>query len=142
MVHHVHATKRDVVLDGSGNPDIHDDRKNILPFDNFYDLLRTFNVSEPVKELRRRGSAEVWAPDLVKPSQYTRIIPWVLAGEPCIQHSRVPTSAVFALHIERKLEVKDIANLYPSISTESISDSIELEARLRGLKRPTSVAVV
>lgn len=141
-IRRVYATRRDVILDGPKSSGVRDDRRNILPFTDFANLLRTFNLEEPVNELRRSGSVHLWAPDLIRPSLWTRIIPWVLAGEPCIRSSRVPTSTVFALHIERKLETKAIAELYPGLSRESIADSIGLEMRLRGLQPSTDLVAI
>lgn len=138
----VHATRREIVLEGPEQDRMQDDRDSILPFTSFFELMRSFDMLEPIKELRRKDSSRVWAPDLVRPSPRTRIVPWVLAGEPCIERSRVPTSAVFALSSERGLDIAAIVDLYPSVSKESVADSIALEGRLRHLNETAIRAIV
>ena len=113
---------------------------NMLPFENLLDLLSTFDLLEPIEELRRRGQVRVWAPDLVTPSEHTFISPWVLAGDPCVQQTRIPTSAIYALHSERGLGTNEIAALYPGLTAEATADAYRLERRLRVPEPPEPVA--
>ena len=98
-------------------------------FDGVITLLDMFDVAQPIAGVSR---AAMWGPGLVYPSDHTHISPWVLAGEPCVRHSRIPTSALFALRQERQLTKEKIGLLYPHIRTDAIEDAIALERRLRG----------
>ncbi len=129
---------RTLVLDEKGTVQLGD--QNLLPFDDFFGLLRTFDLLKPIDELRRRGRGRVWAPDLVTPSQHTFISPWVLAGDPCIHRTRIPTSAVHALRTDRGLSNADIVELYPGLTPEAADDAYRLERRLRGIELPTPAA--
>jgi uncharacterized protein (DUF433 family) len=131
-VRNIHATKWDVVLNDTRGDAVPDDRDNLLPSQEFYSLLGTFDLHEPIAELRSRRNQAIWAPDLVTPSAHSAISPWVLAGDPCIAKTRIPTSAVFALHTERSLSAKAIVLLYSGLSVEAVDDVITLERRLRG----------
>lgn len=113
---------------------------NLLPFDDFLGLLRRFDLLEPVEELRRRGRDRVWAPDLVTPSDHTHISPWVLAGDPCVAQSRIPTAAIHALRAERGLATADVVDLYPGLTAEAADDAYTLERRLRGFELPAPAA--
>ncbi len=113
---------------------------NLLPFDDFLGLLRRFDLLEPVEELRWRGRDRVWAPDLVTPSTHTHISPWVLAGDPCVARSRIPTAAIHALRTERGLATEEIVDLYPGLTPEATDDAYTLERRLRGLELPAPAA--
>jgi uncharacterized protein (DUF433 family) len=115
-------------------------RANLLPFDDFRGLLSTFDLLEPIEELRRRGQRRVWAPDLVNPSDHTFISPWVLAGEPCVDRTRIPTSAIHALREERGLDMAEIVVLYPGLTVEAADDAYLLEQRLRGIGLPKPAA--
>jgi uncharacterized protein (DUF433 family) len=97
-------------------------------FDGLSELLDVFEMTEPIEGVSR---AELWGPSLVRPSRLTYISPWVLGGEPCVADSRVPTSAIYALRIERSLDTGRIHALYPELPEEAIEDAIELEGRLR-----------
>ncbi|HEY8200560.1 MAG TPA: DUF433 domain-containing protein, partial [Actinomycetota bacterium] len=99
----------------------------------------TFDLLEPIDELSRRGH-RVWAPDLVTPSEHTFISPWILAGDPCIQGTRIPTSAVHALRGERGLSNADVVELYPGLTLEGAEDAYLLERRLRALDLPEPAA--
>jgi uncharacterized protein (DUF433 family) len=90
--------------------------------------MSTFDLLEPIKEL---GEHALWGPDLVTPSPYTFISPWVMAGEPCIDQTRVPTATVYALRAERGLDEGRIVALYPALTAESVEDAWSLESRLR-----------
>ncbi len=122
-------------------PDSRDRDERHLPWTDFSRLLGTFDLHEPIDELRstRRGPV-LWAPDLVTPAPHSYISPWVVAGDPCIERTRIPTAAIHALHAERALPVEAIVELYPGLATEAASDAIGLERRLRGLDAPEPVA--
>ena len=69
---------------------------SLLPFDNLSALFRVFNILEPVRELSSEHR-RLWAPDLVQPSLHTFISPWVMAGDPCVAQTRIPTASIHAL---------------------------------------------
>ena len=75
----------------------------------------------------------LWGPHLLRPTSRIQIIPWVMAGEPCIESTRVPTSTIFALHNNRGLNAPRIAHLYPDLTEDSILEAIDLEGKLRRL---------
>lgn len=133
-IRRVHATRSDVVLQGPDDEAVVDDRENLLPFTDFYELLSTFDLHEPIDELRSSSRPTVWAPHLVTPSEHSMISPFVLAGDPCIAHSRIPTAAIYALRSERALPVDAVVELYPGLSAASVEDATELEGRLRGAR--------
>ena len=97
----------------------------------FASLLDAFDRLATVEDL---GHGRLWGPNLVTPSAHTYISPWVLCGDPCIEESRVPTSAVFALRTERGLTNADVIDLYPGLAEDAAEDAYALETRLRGLK--------
>ncbi len=130
-IRQIRATRYDLIMDGSPNADIRDDRNNLLPSSAFLDLMRVFDLHEPIDELQWRGQKTVWAPDLVRPSSHTRIVPWVMSGDPCVARSRIPTSSLYALSTERLLPVGHIVALYPGTTATSVKDAIDLETRLR-----------
>jgi uncharacterized protein (DUF433 family) len=115
---------------------------SVLPFADLRGLVATFDLLDPVKELRNPGHERyrLWAPDLVTPSEYTFISPWVLAGDPCIANSRVPSAAVYALHEERGLTSEALVELYPGVTVEAAQDAYILEQRLRGRELPEPLA--
>jgi uncharacterized protein (DUF433 family) len=113
---------------------------NLLPFDDLSGLLATFDLLDPIEELRRRGQKRVWAPDLVTPGTHTSISPWVLAGDPCIRNTRIPTAAIRALHEDRGLAFANVVQLYPGLTREAAEDAYLLERRLRGLELPERAA--
>lgn len=137
-VQYIHATATDVILNGDHRGDVVDDRHNLLPFSDFYRLLNTFDLHEPIEELQSARRGPIWAPDLVTPSEHTFISPWVLAGDPCVERTRIPTSAILALRVERALPVEAITELYPGLTVEAANDAIELERRLRGIDVPAA----
>ncbi len=110
-----------------------DDCDNLLSSTDFFKLLATFDLFEPIHELRRSGADAIWAPDLLTPSTPSTISPWVLAGDPCVERSRIPTAAIFPLRTERDLPTDTIANLYPGLADAAIDDVIQMESRLRGV---------
>jgi len=77
------------------------------------------------------SDGDLWGPSLIHPSAHTFISPWVVGGEPCVVDSRVPSATLYALHVERGLDVKAIHRLYAFLSVEAIDDAVELETRLR-----------
>ena len=99
-----------------------------LAFDGMTLFLSIFDVAQPVAKVSR---SSMWGPGLVYPSMHTRISTWILAGEPCVARSRIPTSTLFALRQERDLPTDRIHSLYPQVEEEAIDDAIDLENRLR-----------
>ena len=96
----------------------------------FSDMLGTFDlVGAAVEEI---GDRRLWGPDLVTPSERTYISPWVLGGDPCIDHTRIPTASVFSLRVDRGLESGDVVELYPDLSEADVEDAFSLERQLRG----------
>ena len=97
-------------------------------FDGLIEVLDVFELAEPIEGISR---GELWGPSLVRPSEHTYISPWVLAGEPCVQGSRVPSSGLYALSADRGLDAAAIQRLYESLPVAAIEDALTLEARLR-----------
>lgn len=131
----IRATRTDVILDHSSGLPIPDDRHNLLPSEDFYELLQTFDLHEPIEELRHGKRRELWAPNLVTPSEHSSISPWVLAGDPCINRTRIPTAAIFALFTERGLAIREVTELYPGTDEASVADVLALEEKLHGHDR-------
>jgi uncharacterized protein (DUF433 family) len=135
----IHATRSELMVRPETESRTSGD--SLLPFDDIFDYIRAFDLQQPIKELQRQGvGTNLWAPDLVKPSRLTAISPWVLAGDPCIQRTRIPTSAIFALREERGLDAISIKRLYPDLTVEAVQDAEQLERRLRGIESPEPVA--
>ena len=97
-------------------------------FDELASVLDVFELTKPVEGV---SSREIWGPSLVRPSEHTYISPWVLAGEPCIAHSRVPSATIHALSVERGLDTIAIQRLYPELPIVAIDDAFQFEQRLR-----------
>ena len=93
-------------------------------------FIAAWDLFASLPETRRQ---HLWGPDLRRPTTRIQIIPWVMAGEPCVERTRIPTSTIWTLHDQRGLNPPRIAHLYPSLSEESIVESIDLETRLRRL---------
>jgi len=108
-----------------------------MAFDGLTHFLSIFDIAQPIDQV---SSSAVWGPGLVYPSKHTHISPWVLAGEPCVTRSRVPTTALFALRHDRSLPPERIQYLYPQLTVEAIHDAINLEEKLRSPKRDTDAA--
>ena len=114
--------------------------QNLLPFNDLFTLVSRFDLLEPVKELGGGEFGRLWAPDLVSPSQHTFISPWVMAGDPCVARTRIPTSSIHALREERGLAAMEITELYRGLTVEAADDAYILERRLRGLEPPDAAA--
>lgn len=97
-------------------------------FDGVVAILDVFELTEPVEGVSRGG---LWGPSLVRPSEHTYISPWVLAGEPCVEGSRVPSGNLYALSVDRGLDAAAIHLLYEALPVEAIEDALQFEARLR-----------
>ena len=97
-------------------------------FDGLVAVLDVFELTEPVEGISK---GELWGPSLVRPSTHTYISPWVLAGEPCVEGSRVPSATLYALRKDRGLEAPAIHDLYSGLSVEAIEDALAFETRLR-----------
>jgi uncharacterized protein (DUF433 family) len=136
-VRYLHATRTELLADEERTS--RTTGQSLLPFDDLYGLLRTFDLEDPVKELAHGELRRLWAPDLVTPSSFTFISPWVMAGDPCVTRTRIPTASVHALREERNLRSADIVELYAGLTIEAADDAYLLERRLRGLE-PTDVA--
>jgi uncharacterized protein (DUF433 family) len=133
---HIHATREAVYFDDQREAS---DGRNMLPFDDFLALVSTFDLLAPIEELKsERG--RLWAPDLVAPTARTYISPWVLAGDPCVSGTRVPTASMYALASERQLSATAIAALYPALKVRDVEDAWLLERRLRGVDLPEPAA--
>lgn len=103
--------------------------EGVLEHLSAFDLL----VPVDVEELSVGHQSHLWGPNLVRPSIATRMSPWVMSGEPCIDGSRLPTSTVFALSSRRGLSPDHIVSLYPGITEEQVADAVRLESRLRNM---------
>ena len=57
-------------------------------------LMDEHDLLEPI---RGETSERLWQPNLCRPSDRTVVSPWVVAGEPCVQNTRIPTASIFAL---------------------------------------------
>lgn len=97
----------------------------VVGFIGVFDLLAPLDEVGHVKQL--------WGPHLIRPSRWTYISPLIMGGQPCVRDSRIPTSALFALHHERGLQPLDIAGLYGNLQEVAVVDSIHLEERIRRL---------
>jgi uncharacterized protein (DUF433 family) len=100
--------------------------ENVFP--TLADLLGTFDLLEPIREL---GERPLWGPDLITPSDHTHISPWVMAGEPCIEETRILTATIWTLRAERGLDAGQIMDLYPDVDEATVKDAWHLEDRLR-----------
>ncbi len=100
------------------------------PFEHpdFIELMESFELTEPIDEFHR---GNLWGPDLVAPSNFSYISPWVMAGDPCITRTRIPTASVYALGVERRLPPAHIVELYPGLTEEMVNDARQFEQRLR-----------
>ena len=97
-------------------------------FDGLAELLDVFELTEPIEGVSVRA---LRAPNLVHPSTFTFISPWVAGGEPCVVTSRVPTVTLYALRTDRGLQPEAIQRLYPHLALEAVRDALDLEDKLR-----------
>jgi uncharacterized protein (DUF433 family)/DNA-binding transcriptional MerR regulator len=100
------------------------------PFETMVEHTVAFDVLEPV-DREFVGRSRLWGPNLIRPSELTAISPWVMNGEPCLRHTRIPTSNLYVLHRERGLAATDLAELYPGTDVQAIADGLALEERLQ-----------
>jgi len=99
----------------------------LLP--NMVELLQTFDLIRPVDDVN-----QMWGPSLVRPSQFTAISPSVVAGEPFLRLTRIPTATLYALHVEQGLAPADLVALFEGLSTGQVDDALSLEARIRTIQ--------
>lgn len=104
--------------------------ESLLPFDRLEALFAHFDIAEPIRELGP-SRQRLWAPDLVRPSKHSFIAPSVMAGDPCLDDTRIPTATVYTLRTERDLSSEDVVALYPELDAEAVEDAYGLETRLR-----------
>lgn len=97
-------------------------------FDGLIEVLDVFELTEPIEGV---SEGELWGPSLVRPSMHTYISPWVAGGEPCVEDSRLPSTTLHALHIDRGLDSTAIHDLYEFLPVAAIDDALNLEARLQ-----------
>ena len=90
--------------------------------------------------IANESTGPLWLPNLRRPSPRTSVSPWVMAGEPCVDRTRIPSVSLWALRQERALGTVDIVRLYPGLTREDVEDAIELERRLREPARRLRVA--
>lgn len=83
-----------------------------------------------LSEYRVDAERGIVGPDLVQPRPHLRIIPGKLAGEPHVLNTRVPTTMLDAM-IERGYHPKEIVDLYPFLSAQSVNEARDLELQLR-----------
>jgi uncharacterized protein (DUF433 family) len=102
--------------------------ENVFPLDELVNMMDDFDVLQPIEELGRRP---LWGPNLVAPSKHTFISPWVMAGEPCVNETRIPTSTLYALREDRGLQAEQVTRLYPGLRREAVTDAWHLEQKLR-----------
>ncbi|MBV8986238.1 MAG: DUF433 domain-containing protein [Acidimicrobiia bacterium] len=60
----------------------------------------------------------------------------MLAGDPCVDGTRIPTSAIHALQERRGLSSAEVVELYPGLTMEAADDAHALEQHLCGSRRP------
>lgn len=106
----------------------------MLGFLDTFDMVEVaWNVSQQVPgDLR-----EVRGPNLIRPTEWVSISPWVYSGEPCIRSTRLPTVKVWALHHEQGLTDQAVARLYPGVEPPQIHDAVEFENAIRA-RRPVA----
>lgn len=94
-------------------------------------MLPEFHLQ--ASEVDKLGRRRLWGPDLIRPTQHTRIHPDVLSGEPFVHRSRIPTSALFALK-DRGLSDQRIAELY-DLDVKVAKEALWLESSVRAGKK-------
>jgi uncharacterized protein (DUF433 family) len=93
-------------------------------------LVPEFDLTASI-EVPEFGRTRLWGPNLLHPSPRSSISPWVMAGDPCVRETRIPTATVLALRTERGLGRSAIRDLYPVLDGDDVDDALELEERLR-----------
>ncbi len=68
-------------------------------------------------------------PDLARPRPRLRIAPGRLSGSPHVVHTRLETSALYALDRDG-LGVEAILSLYPYLAKEQLAEALDLERQL------------
>ena len=121
----IRSTGTAVYLDDA----VEDPESPQMAFSAAVSCLVKFDLLAPLET--SASPTHLWGPNLVRPTDATRISPWVLAGEPCIRNSRIPTATLYALHHERGLLPADIAALYGDLSQVAIVEAIDLESKMR-----------
>ena len=131
-VEYIYASKKTLVVDAERTS--RTTGESLLPFETLSELFRIFSLHEPIKELIGERQLRLWAPDLVRPSEHTFISPWIMAGDPCVVDTRIPTASIFALRTERGLSNRQIVALYKDdLTQETAEEAFVLESQLRGL---------
>jgi len=77
-----------------------------------------------------KGLEGIEGPDLAWPRPTVQILPRKISGATHIAGTRLPTQAVSAL-ADRGFTVDQLAGIYPFVSRDSLSDSIDLERQLQ-----------
>jgi uncharacterized protein (DUF433 family) len=78
--------------------------------------------------LKPYGTAGLQGPDLLRPRSHLRIVPLKVAGEPHIEHSRITTRTIEALH-KRGFTTERIADMY-QVDRSAVAQAIDLESQL------------
>ncbi len=134
---HIASGKRVTVLNADRRT-LAVDGDVVAPLDGssrlFADMLQSFDLTAAVEDFGRH--AQLWGPDLVTPSTHTFISPWVLGGEPCVEHTRIPSASIYSLRTERGLASREVVSLFPGLDEKAADDAYELESRLRGTIAP------
>jgi uncharacterized protein (DUF433 family) len=98
---------------------------------SFLSFLDEFELVVPA-EAEELGSKRLWGPNLMTPAPRVRIDPWVMGGDPCVLDTRIPTSTLHALQVDRGLSPAAIVALYPgSIDESDVRIAGQLERALR-----------
>lgn len=108
------------------------------PLPGMLGFLDTFDMVEVAWNVSQRVPSDlrgVRGPNLIRPTQWIAISPWVYSGEPCIRATRLPTAKVWALHHEQGLTDRAIARLYPGVEHAQVHDAVEFEDAIR-TRRP------
>lgn len=134
------ASIRGAMATASIDPHLHSDGRVVLAgseqidrlsgqaiFDGLVGYLDEFDIQVPIAEV---STKHLWGPDLLRPSAHTYLSPWVVGGEPCVDHTRIPTISIYALHRDRSLTPKQIVAMYPGLTIEAAEDALLLESKL------------
>jgi uncharacterized protein (DUF433 family) len=97
-------------------------------FDEVARYLDVFDLKAPL-DVNEFKDSRLWGPNLVKPSKWTSMSPWIMGGDPCIDKTRIPTIGLYALRRERGLTNGAIADFY-GVDEMVVSDALVLEERL------------